>query len=124
MSTFYAAMETAMEEYRKMESQLQDHQGPTKCNSEQLADSFNDMSTIDSISTSVLAGSEPPITIQTAFLSACLTFLPDATFHRMLQVVHYSRTGDRDEAIKRASHLLLPQYPSILSLFISVLTLN
>lgn len=124
MSTFYAAMETAMQKYRQMEMDLHELRGAVKRNSEDLAESFNDISTIDSLSTSVLPMSRTPMTVQTSLLSACLTFLPDVTFNRIMEVLHAAKTISHDEAVKRASHLLLPQYPSILSLFISVLTLN
>ena len=66
MSTFYAAMETAMQEYRQMEMDLHELRGAVKRNSEDLAESFNDISTIDSLSTSVLPMSRTPMTVQTS----------------------------------------------------------
>ena len=111
MSDFYSAMRIATDKFRQMEQELQ------SIRSESLA--ADAQSTKCSETTSI---SFAPINPNTAFLSACLTFLPNVTIIQVLELVRLANKSGPECVIDKARRILLPQFPYVLSLFTCVVT--
>ena len=118
---FYSAIHVAMKKFKIMEEELT----TLRANfSENLADG---LSTNCSFSHSAANRSvcEPrlvPMTLNTAFLQACFTFLPHVTFIQLLELIHKKEVVGVSATVEHAQRLLLPQFPCVLSLFTSVVT--
>jgi len=64
-----------------------------------------------------------PLTLNAAFLEACLNSLPHSMTIQLLELVSQARKVGSRVTVEKAGTILLPQHHHILSLFTSVVTL-